>query len=62
MNDQNTMTVNMGRLIGKEARKCQTWTLAGLLVSRQLIANLTYLRLIGFEQNQENYRSAKIGL
>ncbi|HEY9768101.1 MAG TPA: glycoside hydrolase 100 family protein [Coleofasciculaceae cyanobacterium] len=40
-----------GRLIGKEARKYQTWTLAGLLVSRQLIANPTYLSLIGFEQN-----------
>ncbi len=40
-----------GRLIGKEARKYQTWTLAGLLVSRQLIANPTYLSLIGFEHN-----------
>jgi Alkaline and neutral invertase len=39
-----------GRLIGKEARKSQTWTLAGLLVARQLIANPTYLRLIGFEE------------
>ncbi len=40
-----------GRLIGKEARKYQTWTLAGLLVSRQLIANPSYLKLIGFEQS-----------
>ncbi|MEO0014835.1 MAG: hypothetical protein RLZZ535_3224 [Cyanobacteriota bacterium] len=38
-----------GRLIGKEARKYQTWTLAGLLVARQLIANPTYLKLLDFE-------------
>jgi Alkaline and neutral invertase len=39
-----------GRLIGKEARKYQTWTLAGLLVARQLIANPTYLKLLDFEK------------
>jgi hypothetical protein len=39
-----------GRLIGKEARKYQTWTLASLLVSRQLIANPTYLKLLDFEE------------
>ncbi len=39
-----------GRLIGKEARKYQTWTLAGLLVARQLIANPTYLKLLDFEE------------
>ncbi len=40
-----------GRLIGKEARKYQTWTFAGLLVARQLIDNPSQLKLIGFEQN-----------
>ena len=39
-----------GRLIGKEARKYQTWTLAGLIVARQLLANPSYWKLIGFEQ------------
>jgi hypothetical protein len=38
-----------GRLIGKEARKYQTWTFAGLLVPRQLIANPDYLKLISFD-------------
>ncbi|MGF1590154.1 MAG: glycoside hydrolase 100 family protein [Pleurocapsa sp.] len=40
-----------GRLIGKEARKYQTWTFAGLLVARQLIDNPSQLKLIDFEQN-----------
>ena len=39
-----------GRLIGKEARKNQTWTLAGLIVARQLLANPSYIQLIGFER------------
>ena len=38
-----------GRLIGKEARKYQTWTFAGLLVAQRLIANPDYLKLISFD-------------
>lgn len=42
-----------GRLIGKEARKYQTWTIAGLLVAQELIANPAHLALISFEENTE---------
>jgi hypothetical protein len=37
-------------LIGKEARKYQTWTIAGLLVAQELIANPEYLKLLSFEE------------
>ncbi|WP_026734635.1 glycoside hydrolase 100 family protein [Fischerella sp. PCC 9605] len=38
-----------GRLIGKEARKYQIWTIAGLLVAKELISNPSHLELICFE-------------
>lgn len=37
------------RLIGKEARKYQTWTIAGYLLAKELIANPDHLQLITFE-------------
>lgn len=40
-----------GRLIGKEARKFQTWTIAGFLVANELVANPTHLELINFEDD-----------
>jgi ribosomal protein L21E len=38
-----------GRLIGKEARKYQTWTISGYLLAKELIFNPTHLKLITFE-------------
>jgi hypothetical protein len=38
-----------GRLIGKEARKYQTWTIAGYLLAKELIANPDHLKLITFD-------------
>jgi Alkaline and neutral invertase len=40
-------------LIGKEARIYQTWTIAGLLAAKELIANPKYLDLISFEETVE---------
>ncbi len=37
-----------GRLIGKEARKCQTWTIAGYLLAKELLANPDHLKLVAF--------------
>jgi hypothetical protein len=37
-----------GRLIGKEARKYQTWTIAGYLLAKELIANPDHLNLFTF--------------
>ena len=38
-----------GRLIGREARKFQTWTIAGYLAARELLRNPAHLDFIGFE-------------
>lgn len=40
-----------GRLIGKEARKYQTWTVAGVLVADAFIQNPEHLALISFEED-----------
>ena len=40
-----------GRLIGKEARKYQTWTIAGFLAAQQLLENPKNLELISFEED-----------
>ncbi|MBW4556332.1 MAG: glycoside hydrolase 100 family protein [Trichormus sp. ATA11-4-KO1] len=45
---------NYGRLIGKEARLYQTWSIAGLLVAKQLLANPDYLELISFAEIADN--------
>lgn len=42
-----------GRLIGKEARKYQTWSIAGCIVAKKLIANPAYLELISFTENTQ---------
>lgn len=42
-----------GQLIGKEARKYQTWTIAGFLVAKQLLENPKYLSLISFDDDSE---------
>lgn len=41
-----------GRLIGKEARKCQTWTITGYLLAKELLANPDHLKLITFAEEQ----------
>ncbi|BAU09893.1 neutral invertase [Leptolyngbya sp. NIES-3755] len=38
-----------GRLIGKESRKYQTWTIAGYLLAKELIARPENLKLIDFD-------------
>ena len=40
-----------GRLIGKEARKFQTWTIAGFLAGEELLKNPKNLELISFEED-----------
>ncbi|MGD2183990.1 glycoside hydrolase 100 family protein [Lusitaniella coriacea] len=42
-----------GRLIGKSARKYQTWTIAGVLLAQLLLENPKHLSLIGFEEDTE---------
>lgn len=42
-----------GRLLGKEARKYQTWTVAGLLVAQALLNDSKHLKLICFDDTFE---------
>jgi glycogen debranching enzyme len=42
-----------GKLIGKEARKYQTWTIAAFLVSKALLENPDYLALISFDEDPD---------
>ena len=39
-----------GRLIGKQARTYQTWTIAGFLLAKELLHNPTHLPLICFDE------------
>jgi Alkaline and neutral invertase len=39
-----------GRLIGKQSRKYQTWTIAGFLLAKELVVNPAHLPLVGFDQ------------
>jgi hypothetical protein len=38
-----------GRLTGREARKFQTWTIAGFLLAQELMDNLSCLDLVSFD-------------
>lgn len=40
-----------GRLVGKEARKFQTWTIAGFLVAKDLTANPDCLTWVSFDED-----------
>jgi glycogen debranching enzyme len=39
-----------GRLIGKQSRKYQTWTITGFLLAKELMNNPSYLPLVSFEE------------
>jgi hypothetical protein len=39
-----------GRLIGKQARKYQTWTIAGYLLAKELVKNPSHLPLVSFKE------------
>ena len=41
-----------GRLIGKEARKFQTWTITGYLLAKELLVNPDHLKLITFAHEE----------
>ncbi|MBW4574349.1 MAG: glycoside hydrolase 100 family protein [Aphanothece sp. CMT-3BRIN-NPC111] len=39
-----------GTLVGKEARKYQTWSIAGYLLAKELMANPRHLKLVSFDE------------
>lgn len=42
-----------GRLVGKQARRYQTWTIAGYLLAKSLINQPEHLKLVSFEEYSE---------
>ncbi len=42
-----------GRLIGKQSRKYQTWTVAGFLVAKELMKHPDHLKLFCFDEDME---------
>ncbi|MBD2535482.1 hypothetical protein H6G97_41250 [Nostoc flagelliforme FACHB-838] len=42
-----------GRLIGKEARRYQTWTISGFLIATEILANQEHLALISFNKDPQ---------
>jgi hypothetical protein len=44
-----------GRLIGKEARIYQTWSIAGLLAAKEFIANPEHLKIITFPEMNDTW-------
>ena len=49
-----------GRLIGKQARKYQTWTIAGFLVAKHLMDNPQDLGLFSFDEDIETLEWATL--
>jgi hypothetical protein len=43
----------LGRYIGKQARKCQTWSIAGYLVARMLLDDPSHLGIIALEEDRQ---------
>ncbi len=42
-----------GRYIGKQARKFQTWSIAGYLVAKMMLEDPSHLGLIGLEEDKK---------
>ncbi|XP_074304457.1 putative alkaline/neutral invertase F [Silene latifolia] len=42
-----------GRFVGKQARKCQTWSIAGYLVAKMMVEDPTHLGMIALEEEKE---------
>jgi glycogen debranching enzyme len=40
-----------GRLIGKEARRYQTWTIAGYLLAKEVMENPDHLKIVCFDED-----------
>lgn len=43
----------LGRYVGKQARKFQTWSIAGYLVAKAMLDDPTHLGMIALEEYQQ---------
>lgn len=51
-----------GRLIGKEARRYQTWTITGYLLAKELLADPYHLKLVSFDEFSEEATYSLVGV
>lgn len=42
----------LGRYVGKQARKCQTWSIAGYLVARMMLDDPSHLGIVALEEDK----------
>ncbi|XP_028789056.1 probable alkaline/neutral invertase F [Neltuma alba] len=42
----------LGRYVGKQARKCQTWSIAGYLVARMMLDDPSLVGMVSFEEDK----------
>ncbi|XP_074263728.1 putative alkaline/neutral invertase F [Silene latifolia] len=42
-----------GRFIGKQARKCQTWSIAGYLVAKMMLEDPSHLGMVSIEEDKQ---------
>jgi hypothetical protein len=45
--------IQVGQFVGKQARKNQTWTVTGYLVSKMLLEDPSHLGLISLEEDKK---------
>lgn len=43
----------LGRYVGKQARKFQTWSIAGYLVAKMMLEDPSHLGMIGLEEDKK---------
>lgn len=43
----------LGRYVGKQARKFQTWSIAGYLVAKMMLEDPSHLGMIGLEEDRK---------
>ena len=43
----------LGRFVGKQARKCQTWSVAGYLVAKMMLEDPSHLGTVALEEDKQ---------
>lgn len=51
-----------GRLVGKQARKLQTWSIAGFLVARNMLEDPTLVGMVSLEEDKKAKKPTSLGL
>lgn len=43
----------VGRYVGKQARKCQTWSIAGYLVAKMMLEDPSHVGMVALEEDKQ---------